>query len=101
MHQLRHVFLWELKEANTVLCAWMPLAANLINMYTKSLTQQLFDHHCCTIVCDDNDNDDENKKYLQAILDTSHIVTTNSGEGVGTGSPVGVGISDLPVTPES
>ena len=34
-------------------------------------------------------------------MDTSHIETTNSpGEGVGTGSTMGVGISDLPVTPK-
>ena len=98
---IKACFLQELKEANTVLCVWMPMVANLTDMYTKNLTQQLFDHHHCTIVCDDNDNDDENKKYLRAILDTSHIKTTDSpGEGVGIGSPVGVGISDLPVTPE-
>ena len=94
-------FLQELKEANTVLCVWMPMAVNHINMYTKNLTQQLYDHHHSTIVCDDNDNDDKNKKYLRAILEMSHIKTTNSpGEGVGMGSPMGVGISDLPVTPE-
>ena len=67
----------------------------------KNLTQQLFGHHHCTIVHDDNDDDEENKKYLRAILDTSHIKTTNSpGEGTGTGSPVGVGISHLSVTPK-
>ena len=94
-------FIQELKEANTVLCVWMLTAVNLTDMYTKNLTQQLYDHHCSTIVCDDNDNDDENKKCLRAILDTFHIATTNSpGEGVGTGSPMGVGISDLPVTPK-
>ena len=98
---IKACFLLELKEANTVFCVWMTMVANLTNMYTKNLTQQLYDHHHSTIVCDDNDNDDENKKYLRAILDTSHIKTTNSpGEGVGTGSPMGVGISNLPVTPK-
>ena len=52
-------FLQELKEANTVLCVWMPMAANLTDMYTKNLTQQLYDCHHSTIVCDDNDNDDK------------------------------------------
>ena len=61
----------------------------------------MYDRHRRTIVRDNNDNDDENKKYLQAILATSHIQNTNSpGEGVGTGPPVGVGIGSLPVTPE-
>ena len=61
------------------------MTANLTNMYTKNLTQQLYDQHRHTIVRDNNDNDDENKKYLWAILETSHIKNTNSpGEGVGT-----------------
>ena len=64
------------------------MTANLTNMYTKNLTQQLYDQHRHTIVRDNNDNDDENKKYLWAILETSHIKNTNSpGEGVGTVNP--------------
>ena len=98
---IKACFLRELKEANTVLCVWMPMTANLTDMYTKNLTQQLYDQHHCTIVRDNNDNDNENKKYLQAILATSHIKNTNSpGEGAGTGPPMGVGIGSLPVTPE-
>ena len=77
------------------------MTANLTDMYTKNLTQQLYDRHHRTIVRDSNDNDDKNNKYLRAILATSYIKNTNSpGEGVGTGSPVGVGISSLLVTPE-
>ena len=97
---IKACFLHELKEANAVLCVWMPMTANLTE-YTKNLTQQLYDRHRRTIVRDNNDDDDENKKYLQAILATSHIKNTNSpGEGVGTGPPVGVGISSFPVTPK-
>ena len=29
---IKACFLWELKEANTVLCVWMPMVANLTNM---------------------------------------------------------------------
>ena len=98
---IKACFLCELKEANTVLCVWMPTTANLTNMYTQNLTQQLYDRHHRTIVRDNNDNNDENKKYLWAILATSHIKNTNSpGEGVGTGPPVGVGIGSLLVTPK-
>ena len=79
----------------------MPTTANLTNMYTKNLSQQLYDRHRRTIVRDNNDNEDENKKYLWAILATSHIKNTNSpGEGIGMGPPVGVGIGSLPKTPE-
>ena len=98
---IKACFLHELKEANTVLCVWMPTTANLTDMDTKNLTQQLYDQHHCTIVRDNNDNDDENKEYLQAILATSQIKNTHSpGEGVGMGPPVGVGIGSLPVTPK-
>ena len=98
---IKACFLRELKEANNVLCVWMPTTANLTDMYTKNLAQQLYDRHRCTIVRDNNDDDEENKKYLWAILATSHIKNTNSpGEGVGTGPPMGVGISSLPVTPK-
>ena len=78
----------------------MPTTANLTDMYTKNLTQQLYDRHRRTIVRDRNDDDDKNKNYLRAILETSHIQNTNSpGEGVRTGLLVGVGIGSLPVTP--
>ena len=98
---IKACFLRELKEANTVLCVWMPTAANLTDMYTKNLSLQLYDRHRCTIVRDNNDNDAQSKNYLRAILKTSHIKNTNSpGEGVGTGPPVGVGIDKLPVTPK-
>ena len=97
---IKACFLRELKEANTVLCVWMPTTANLTAMYTKNLTQQLYDRHQSTIVRDNNDDDDKNKNYLRAILETSHIKNTNSpGEGVRTGPPMGVGIGSLPVTP--
>ena len=97
---IKACFLRELKEANTVLCMWMPTTVNLTDMYTKNLTQQLYDRHRSTIVRDNNDDDDKNKNYLWAILETSHIQNTNSpGEGVRTGLPVGVGIGSLPVTP--
>ena len=43
---IKACFLQELKEANTVLCVWMPTTANLTDMYTKNLTQQLYDRHC-------------------------------------------------------
>ena len=99
---IKACFLRELKEANTVLCVWMPMTENLTDMYTKNSTQQLYDRQQSTIVRDNNDDDDENKKYLRAILATSHITNTNSpGEGVGTGPPMGVGISSLPVTPKT
>ena len=99
---IKACFLCELKEANTVLCVWMPTTANLTDMYTKTLTLQLYDRHLSTIVRDNNDDDDKNKNYLQAILETSHIKNTNSpGEGVRTGPPVGVGVGSLPVTPNS
>ena len=88
---IKACFLCELKETNTVLCVWMPTAANLTDMYTKNLSLQLYDRHRHTIVRDNNDNDDQNKNYLQAIFLTSHIKNTNSpGERVGTGPPVGV-----------
>ena len=75
---IKACFLHELKEANTVLCVWMPTTANLTDIYTKNLTQQLYDRHRHSIVRDNSDNDDENKKYLQAILAMSHIKNTNS-----------------------
>ena len=93
---IKACFLRELKEANTVLCVWMPTTANLTDMYTKNLTQQLYDRHRSTIVRDNNDDDDKNKDYLRAILATSHINNTNSP---GEGPPVGVGIGSLPMTP--
>ena len=78
----------------------MPTTANLTDMHTKNLTQQLYDRHRSTIVRDKNDDDDKNKDYLWAILATSHINNTNSpGEGVRTGPTVGVGIGSLPMTP--
>ena len=80
----------------------MPTTANLTDMYTKNLTQQLYDRRQSTIVRDNNDDDDKNKNYLRAILETSHIKNTNSpGEGVRTGLPVGVGIGSLTVTPNT
>ena len=86
---IKACFLRELKEANTVLCVWMPTTPNLTDMYTKNLTQQLYDRHQSTIVRDNNDDDDKNKDYLQAILPTSHIDNTNSsGEGVRMGLPI-------------
>ena len=42
---IKACFLRELKEANTVLCVWMPTKENLTDMYTKNLTQQLYDRH--------------------------------------------------------
>ena len=51
---IKACFLRELKEANTVLCVWMPTTANLTDMYTKNLTQQLYDRHRSTIVRDNN-----------------------------------------------
>ena len=68
---IKACFLRELKEANTVLCMWMPTTANLTGMYTKNLTQQLYDRHQSTIVRDSNDDDKKNKNYLWAILETS------------------------------
>ena len=85
---IKACFLLELKEANTVLCVRMPTTANLTDMYSKNLTQQLYDRHRSTCIRDNNDDDDKNKNYLRAILETSHIKNTNSpGEGLGRDNP--------------
>ena len=36
-------FLNELKEANQILCIWIPTSVNMVNMYTKNVSQQLFE----------------------------------------------------------
>ena len=38
-------FLHELKEANQILCIWIPTAINMVDMYMKNVSQQLFEHH--------------------------------------------------------
>ena len=79
-------FLWELKEANLLLCIWLHTDANMVDMYTKNMPPHLYNHHQCTNVCDDNDHNKECQQYLHKILDISLITITNSpGEGVGSG----------------
>ena len=38
-------FLHELKEANQILCIWIPTAINMVDMYMKNVSQQLFENH--------------------------------------------------------
>ena len=71
-------FLWELKEENLLLCIWHHTDTNMVEMYAKNMSTYLYNHHRCTIVCDDNDNDEECQQYLHKILDISHITITNS-----------------------
>ena len=83
---IRACFLNELKEANQILCIWIPTALNMVDMYTKNVSQRLFECHRQPIVHEDEDDEEECHKYLYEILDTSHVTITNSpGEGVASG----------------
>ena len=72
-------FLHELKEANLLLCVWLPTDANMVDMYTKNVSPCLYHHHQCTIMDDENDDDMECHQYLCKILIT---ITKSPGEGV-------------------
>ena len=102
----KHVLVWacflhELKEANQILCIWILTAINMVDMYTKNMSQLLFECHQCTIVRNDEDDEEECHKYLYEILDTSHVtITVSPGEGVASGQTdpaVGVGSQALPI----
>ena len=73
----------------------------MVDMYTKNVSLNLYEHHCCTIVQDDEDDDAECHKYLYKILDMSGMMITNSpGEGVASRQAdcaVGVGSQVLPI----
>ena len=93
-------FLCEFKEANLLLCFWLPTNANMVDMYMKNVSPHLYHHHQCTIMCDENDDDEKCHQYLHKILDHSYITITNLlGEGVRSGQAepaVGVGSQELP-----
>ena len=71
-------FLHKLKEANQFLCMWILTKLNMVDMYTKNVSPNLYERHHCTIVRDDEDDDVECRKYLYEILDTSGMTITNS-----------------------
>ena len=79
-------FLFELKEDNMLLCIWLHTNTNMGDMYTKSVSPHLYNHHQHTIMHDDNHDNEECCQYLHKILDISHITITNSPrEGVRSG----------------
>ena len=61
-------FLHELTEANQILCMWILTKMNMVDMYTKNVSPQLYECHCCMIVHNEKDNDAECCKYLYEIL---------------------------------
>ena len=66
---------------------WILTKLDMVDMYTKNVSKNLYEHHHHTIVQDD---DVECHKYLYKILDTFGMMITNSpGEGVlsGQGDP--------------
>ena len=93
-------FLCELKEANQILCIWIPTKLNMVDKYTKNVSPNLYECHHCTIARDDDD-DAECHKHLYKILDMSGMMITNSpGEGVASeraDPTVGVGSQVLPI----
>ena len=38
-------FLYELKEANLLLCVWLPTNTNMVDMYTNNVSPCLYHHH--------------------------------------------------------
>ena len=38
-------FLCELKEANLLLCIWLRINANMVDMYTKNMLPHLYNYH--------------------------------------------------------
>ena len=94
-------FLQELKEANQILCMWIPTKLKMVDMYTKNVSPYLYEHHHCMIVQDDEDDDAECCKYFYEILDTFGMMITNSpGKGVASGQAdptVGVGSQVQPI----
>ena len=51
------------------MCVWIPTKSNMVDMYTKNVSLNLYEHHHHTIVQDDEDDDAECCKYYK-ILDT-------------------------------
>ena len=62
--QCEHGFLCELKEANQILCMWILTKLAMVDMYTRNVSPDLYEHHHHTIVQDDEDDDKESHKYL-------------------------------------
>ena len=80
------MFSVQIEEANQILCVWIPTPLNMVDMYTKNVSQQLLEQHHHMVVCDNEDDDKECCKYLYEMLDMSHETVTNSpGEGVASG----------------
>ena len=54
---VKHVSVWacflhELKETNQIFCVWIPTTLNMVDTYTKNVSQCLFERHHRTVVRD-------------------------------------------------
>ena len=84
---VRACFLHKLKEANSILCAWIPMAVNMVDMYTQ-MCHHIYMIIIIVLLCMMKMTTMTSvvSIFIRTLTLPNHTMVTNSpGEGVGTG----------------